>query len=66
MNTNALEILIWQTWKDLKKLNEAWNYLNKKASYSATLTDESTDDQILGIPDIDMPEWIKDVNVDIG
>jgi len=29
------------------------------------LNDEATDEMILGIPDIDMPEWLKDVNIDL-
>ena len=57
--------MIRQTRKDIKKLKDARDFIKKKASYSLSLTDESTDEQIIGIPDIDMPEWLKDVNIDL-
>lgn len=65
IQTTFLEIMIRQTRKDIKKLKDAKDFIKKKASYSLSLTDESTDEQIIGIPDIDMPEWLKDVNIDL-
>lgn len=65
IQTTFLEIMIRQTRKDIKKLKDARDFIKKKAQYSLSLTDESTDEQIVGIPDIDMPEWLKDVNIDL-
>lgn len=40
INSESLKILIWQTWKDLKKLEFAKAYINDKLVQNSELTDD--------------------------
>lgn len=46
-------------------MKEAIDFIKKKAAYTKSLSQDSNDEEILGIPDQDMPEWLKDIKIDL-
>lgn len=66
VSSHTLEIMIKQTRKDIKKLHLSRDFIDLKQRITSHLTDDNlTEESIIGIPDVERPEWLADVTVDV-
>ena len=52
----------------MKKLEIAKDYINAKLIQSSELSDDLIldDEQILYVPEMEIPDWLKDVKIDLS